>query len=108
MPPQGDVDRSDAEAQARALATSERFFGQSFLPVVLYQPEYAALRTPSHRVVIAAGTTSRGQYPHQTAAALAERLSTPLVEFPGGHTGFMTDAEEFASLLRRTLAGSQK
>jgi pimeloyl-ACP methyl ester carboxylesterase len=107
MPPQGEVDMSDAEAQARALATSERFFGQSLLPVVLYQPEYAALKKPPLRVVIAAGTTSRGQYPHRTAAALAERLSTPLVEFPGGHTGFITDPEEFATRLRRTLAGSQ-
>ena len=104
MRPQGDVDLSDADAQARALATSERFFGQSLLPVVLYQPQYAALRNPPPRVVIGAGTTSRDQYPHRTAAALAERLSTPLIEFPGGHTGFITDPDEFARVLRRSLA----
>jgi clorobiocin biosynthesis protein CloN7 len=109
MRPQGEVDMSDADAQARALATSERFFGQSLLPVVLYQPQYAALRNPPPRVVIAAGTASRDQYPHRTAAALAERLGTPLIEFPGAHTGFITDPKEFASVLRRTLAeaGSQ-
>ena len=36
--------------------------------------------------------------------ALAERLGTPLVEFPGGHGGFSSDPEDFAAVLRRTLA----
>ena len=34
---------------------------------------------------------------------IGQRLGTPLVEFPGGHAGFTTDAQDFASVLGRTL-----
>jgi hypothetical protein len=54
-------------------------------------------------VCVAGGTTSRGEFAQRTAAALAERLGTPLIEFPGGHGGFATDPQEFAAVLRRTL-----
>jgi len=103
MRPQGGREPSDAAAQARAVTSSERFFGHSLLPVVLYRPNVEALRNSSMRVVIAAGTTSKGEFPHRTAAALSERLGTPLIEFPGGHTGFASNPQEFASVLRRTL-----
>ncbi len=101
-PPSGE-ETPDAGAQARAVATSDRFFGCSLLPVVLYRPDVDGLGSSSVRVVIAAGAASRAEFPHRTARALAERLGTPLVEFPGGHVGFLSDPEEFASVLRRTL-----
>jgi pimeloyl-ACP methyl ester carboxylesterase len=104
MRPQGDGEPSDAAAQASAVAAGERFFGHSLLPVVLYRPAVEALRNSSVRVVIAAGATSRSEFPHRTAAALSECLGTPLVDFPGGHIGFVSDPQEFASVLRRTLA----
>ena len=85
-------------------ATSNRFFGHGVLPITLYQPDFAALQAAPTRVVIAGGATSRGEFAQRTAAALAERLGTPLVEFPGGHGGFASDAQDFASVLRRTLA----
>ncbi|HTR79557.1 MAG TPA: alpha/beta hydrolase [Gemmatimonadaceae bacterium] len=94
-----------ARAAARAAATSDRFFGHSLLPVTLYRPDLAALQRPSPRVVIAAGAASKGQYPQRAAVALAERLGTSVIEFPGGHAGFTTDPQAFASVLRRTLAG---
>ena len=74
------------------------------LPVVLYRPDVKALRNSSMWIVIAAGATSKGEFPYRTAAALSERLGTPLIEFPGGHVGFASDPQEFASVLRRTLA----
>ena len=55
-------------------------------------------------VVVAGGTTSRGDFAQRAAAALAERLGTPLVDFPGDHGGFATEAEDFVAVLRRTLA----
>jgi len=103
MRPQGSGEPSDAAAQARAVTAGQRFFGHSLLPVVLYRPDVEALRNSSMRVVIGAGATSRGEFPHRTAAALSERLGAPLVEFPGGHIGFASDPQEFASVLRRTL-----
>jgi len=93
----------DPATQARTVADGERFFGHSLLPVVLYRPNVMALRNSSVRVVIAAGAASRGEFPHRTAAALAEHLGKVLIEFPGGHVGFMSDPQEFALVLRGTL-----
>jgi clorobiocin biosynthesis protein CloN7 len=103
MRPPGGGEAADRAARARAAATSERFFRHSLLPVVLYRLDLAALRNRAVRVYIAGGITSRGEFAQRTAAALAERLGTALIEFPGGHGGFATDPGEFASVLRRTL-----
>ena len=73
------------------------------LPITLYEPDLAALREGPVRVVVGGGTESTGQLPHRTAAALAERLGTPLLEFPGGHTGFIEEAAGFSGVLRRAL-----
>jgi pimeloyl-ACP methyl ester carboxylesterase len=91
-------------SSAEMVATSGRFFGHGLLPITLYQPDFAALRAAPTRVVIAGGTTSQGQFAQRAAAALAERLGTPLIDFPGDHTGFATEAKDFAAVLRRTLA----
>jgi clorobiocin biosynthesis protein CloN7 len=99
-PPRGDA---APEPSDEMVATSERFFGHGFLPIALYQPDLSALQGGPARLVVAGGTTSKGEFPQRTAAALAERLGTPLIDFPGGHGGFGGDAKEFAALLRLTL-----
>jgi clorobiocin biosynthesis protein CloN7 len=104
MPPQGGEGVAASPPDAQMVATSERFFGHGLLPIALYEPDFTALRDAPTRVVVAGGTTSRGELAQRTAAALAQRLGTPLVEFPGGHGGFASDAEDFAAVLRRTLA----
>ncbi|HMK97420.1 MAG TPA: alpha/beta fold hydrolase [Acidimicrobiales bacterium] len=101
MRPQGE-EAAPQPPSAEAATTSERFFGHSLLPIVLYQPDFSAL-APA-QVIVAGGTTSKGQFPWRTAVALAERLGTALVEFPGGHGGFASDAKDFAAVLRRNLA----
>jgi pimeloyl-ACP methyl ester carboxylesterase len=103
MPPQGE-DAAQGADTARQVATSERFFGHGLLPITLYQPDVAALQAAPTRVVVAGGTASKGEFAQRTAAALAQRLGTTLVDFPGGHGGFASDAEDFAAVLRRTLA----
>jgi pimeloyl-ACP methyl ester carboxylesterase len=102
MPPQGQAASSPPSEEM--VATSERFFGHGLLPITLYEPDIAALRIAPTRVVVAGGTTSRGDFAQRAAAALAERLGTPLVDFPGDHGGFATEAEDFVAVLRRTLA----
>ena len=89
---------------AEAVATSERFFLHGLLPITFYQLDFSALQGAPVRVVVAGGTTSKGQFAQRTAVALAERLGTPLIDFPGGHAGFASDANDFAGVLRRTLA----
>jgi clorobiocin biosynthesis protein CloN7 len=89
---------------AEAVATSERFFGHGLLPIALYPPDFTALRAASTRVMVAGGTTSKGEFAQRTAVELAQRLGTPLIDFPGGHAGFVSESKEFAVLLRRCLA----
>jgi pimeloyl-ACP methyl ester carboxylesterase len=85
------------------VAMSERFFAHGVLPITLYEPDLSALREGPVRVVVGGGTQSRGQFPHRTAEALADRLGTTLLEFPGGHTGFIDEASGFSGVLRRAL-----
>jgi pimeloyl-ACP methyl ester carboxylesterase len=53
-----------------------------------YHHDFDALRAASTRVVIGVGTTSAQQLTGRAATAVAERLGTPPVTFPGGHDGF--------------------
>ena len=41
----------------------------------------------------------------RAAVAVAERLGTTPVTFPGGHDGFLTDPGAFAAVLRTALDG---
>ena len=85
-------------------ATSDRFFAHGLLPIALYEPDLRALRDAPSRVVVAGGVTSRGEFPHRTAVALAEHLGSALAEFPGNHAGFAIEPEAFARKLRDVLA----
>ena len=97
-------DAAPQPPSAEAVATSERFFRHGLRPIAFYEPDLSALQGAPVRIVVAGGTTSKGQFAHRTAVALAERLGTPLIAFPGGHAGFVSDAQDFAGVLRRTLA----
>jgi clorobiocin biosynthesis protein CloN7 len=103
MRPQGE-EPTPPTPSAEAMATSQRFFGHGLLPIALYQPDFSALELAPTRVIVAGGTSSRGQFAWRTAAALANRLGTPLIDFPGGHGGFASDAQDFAAELRHALA----
>ncbi len=86
------------------VAMSERFFGHGLLPIALYQPDFSSLEAAPARLIVAGGSASKGEFPQRTAVALARRLGTSLVEFPGGHTGFGNQSKEFAAVLERVLA----
>lgn len=102
LPPQSG--NATPPPTAEMVATNERFFGHGLLPIALYQPDFSALQDGPARVVIGGGTTSKGEFAQRTAAALAQRLGPSLIDFPGGHIGFITDAKDFAAVLRRTLS----
>ena len=50
------------------------------------------------------GETSGEEIAPRSTLALAERLGTPAIPFPGDHAGFMGDPEGFAAAVRRVLA----
>src|SRR2546423_1416050 len=84
--------------------------GQNIVSCTHYQHDFDALRASSARVVIAAGAESEGQLANRAAVAVAERLGTTPVIFPGDHGGFLGgeyrltgDPDAFATPLRQVL-----
>lgn len=84
----------------------------SSAPVTAYRPDLDALRAASTRVVVAAGTESRGLLTWRTSEALAQALGQDLAVFPSHHGGFLGpelgqagEPEAFAARLREALAG---
>jgi clorobiocin/coumermycin A biosynthesis protein CloN7/CouN7 len=94
----------DPEMVARMRSMTDHFLAHLLRPTALYRPEIEALRTGSGRIVVAGGTTSKGQLAHRTAVALAKRLGTKVVDFPGSHAGFMEQPGPCARLLRQVLS----
>jgi len=88
----------------QATADGARFLGHDLTATTRFMPDIAALAASTTRVVVGVGTSSGGQLAHRTALALAERLCTQAIEFPGGHGGFIQEPGEFADTLRKVLA----
>jgi pimeloyl-ACP methyl ester carboxylesterase len=78
-----------------------------------YEHDFDALRAAPARVVIGVGEESGQMAAGRAATAVAARLGTPPVIFPGGHDGFlggeyggMGKPAEFAAKLRTVLSGA--
>ena len=67
-----------------------------------------ALREYSDRITVAAGRASYGHPLHSVCRELARNIGQDLVELPGGHTGYATRSDEFASALLDVLATMRK
>ena len=109
----GNQEGQDADAAQGPPAQSEKqqaddelFFLHMLKPILGYEPDVEALRSGRPRVVIAIGEMSRGEVAGRSTTALAERLGTPAITFPGHHGGFMDDPAGFASTIRDVLVGN--
>jgi clorobiocin biosynthesis protein CloN7 len=91
------------EQMARMRAANDVFLAHLIRPTTRYRPDIEALRAVSARIVMAAGATSTGQLANRTAMALADRLGTPVIEFPGDHGGFLFQPEQCGRLLDQVL-----
>jgi pimeloyl-ACP methyl ester carboxylesterase len=85
--------------------------GQNMLSCPSYRHDFDALRSGSTRVVVGVGADSGQAMPGRAAVAVAERLGTAPVTFPGGHGGFTdggfdptANPEAFAATLREVLS----
>ncbi|MEO6349229.1 MAG: alpha/beta hydrolase [Candidatus Limnocylindrales bacterium] len=91
---------------------TDPLLGPSFVPMTSYEPNWDAIRTASTRVILAAGEASGGQLANRGAYAVAARLGSTPVQFPGGHGGFNksewepSDPEAFAAKLREVLGAT--
>jgi pimeloyl-ACP methyl ester carboxylesterase len=84
---------------------------QNIITCTHYEPDFAALKAASTRIVLAAGAESEGQMAHRGGVAAAERLGQEPVTFPSDHGGFLGgeygqagDPDAFAAKLREVLA----
>jgi pimeloyl-ACP methyl ester carboxylesterase len=91
------------EAFGRMMGNMDFFFGHGMKAIVDYVPDVAALKKGTTRIVVGVGETTKGQIAHRAAVALAERLGTEPVVFPGDHGGYGRHPEAFARLLDRVL-----
>jgi pimeloyl-ACP methyl ester carboxylesterase len=87
----------------RRAANLEFFLTHDAPAVRLYRLDLASLEAAPTRIVPAAGRTSREMWTHHCAEALADRLGTEIVEFPGGHNGYVLHPRAFAAKLREVL-----
>jgi pimeloyl-ACP methyl ester carboxylesterase len=85
--------------------------GQNIVTCNSYRHDFGALRAASARVVIGIGAQSGQLVAGRAGLAVAERLGTPPVTFPGGHDGFLGgeygqtgEPDAFAATLREILA----
>ena len=83
---------------------------QNIVSCTHYEPDVAALRGASTRLVLGAGAESAGTLAHRGALAVAELLGVEPVIFPGDHGGFLGgeygqrgDPDGFAAKLREVL-----
>ena len=85
--------------------------GSNMLTVPQYRPDVARLHAASTRIVVGVGVDSDGELAHRGGRAVADLLGTTVVEFPGGHGGFLGgeygqagEPAAFAECLRDVLA----
>lgn len=91
------------EDMVRMQGNMDLFFGPYVLAIAHYEPDFAALKAASCRIVAAVGDESRGELAHDGGLGLAKRLGTQAVVFPGAHGGFDSHAAEFAAKLREVF-----
>jgi hypothetical protein len=90
-------DRRDVPAQRLGL-------GLHMTACTGHQHDFKALAAPT-RVILGIGTQSGQMLAGHAAVAIAERLGTTPITFPGGHDGFLSDPGAFAGVLRTVLDG---
>jgi pimeloyl-ACP methyl ester carboxylesterase len=105
-PPAFEMPPEAAETFARVSSNFEYWLAHGMMPLSLYRPDVDALRAGKPRVVVAIGEQSGGQPIAAMGMALAEKLGTEPVVFPGDHMGFETFAQPFATTLHEALGGT--
>lgn len=88
-----------AQTFGRVSGNFDYWLAHGLLPLSLYTPDVAALRSGPVRLVVAVGEASRGLPIFEMGSAAAARLGLVPTIFPGDHFGFETHAKGFAETL---------
>jgi pimeloyl-ACP methyl ester carboxylesterase len=99
----GDVPPPPVKPSPQDVADSARFFDHELRPTTRYVPDIPALTASPARIVVGVGEDSGHLVTHRTSTALASRLGSVPVEFPGDHGGFLGEPEKFAARLTEVL-----
>jgi len=96
----------DQEQRDRFINNAIFLFEHEFPMYDRYQLDFAALKSASarSRIVIAGGESNHDDKAFLSAVAIAEHLGTTIVEFPGRHTGYVTNPSAFAQRLHEVLS----
>jgi pimeloyl-ACP methyl ester carboxylesterase len=89
----------DQKAAAQRAADLRHFLTWDVPAVTRYQPDIAAVAVQASRIVPAVGITSPATVAHRCAIALAGVLGASVVDFPGGHSGYILRPKAFAAKL---------
>ncbi|MFI9344629.1 alpha/beta fold hydrolase [Streptomyces sp. NPDC052773] len=96
----------DALPEGRPLSPTEEptsplalFLAHVLVPFTSYVPDLPTPPSPTPRLTLAAGETSRGRLLHRTAEFLARRAGSGFAELPGGHLGALEHPVAFADRL---------
>lgn len=96
--PTGSLPVPVQEMLARLRTNLETCLAYELRTFVRFRPDAEALRAARFTLVV--GGEGPKTLLHRTAQALAEHVGTGIVEFPGGHVGFLSHAAGFAVALR--------
>ncbi|UVK39466.1 alpha/beta hydrolase [Mesorhizobium sp. AR10] len=103
-PPQFVSTPEEAETFVRVSGNFDYWLAHGIMPLSLYRPDVEALR--GRLVVVGIGEGSVGQPIDGMGKALAEKLGTRRVAFPGDHMGFAPYPDRFAETLHWALSGA--
>jgi len=93
--------RDPSNPQARAAI--EYWMEHELREYTSHEFDMATLKANSARIMMAAGTSSRGFPLHVLAENLAKKIGTSFVEAPGAHSGYAVRATEFGSAIMNIL-----
>jgi pimeloyl-ACP methyl ester carboxylesterase len=84
-------------------ANSEYWFEHELRQYPAARLDTDGLKAHADLLVVGAGSESRGHPCFEASKALSKKLGRELIEFPGGHLGYVARAGEFATVLQRHL-----
>lgn len=103
-PPQVEMPPEEAETFARVSGNFEYWLAHGMMPLSLYTPDVATLKSGIPKIVVAIGEASAGQPIEEMSLALTNKLGIQPTPFPGDHMSFGPQAAEFAEVLHASFA----